>query len=101
MGNPHTISFRNCCDLRLSASNESKVTNARWKTLIEHKGLSRQAVGRFRVRSFRQSDVETTCSLKAMGKTNGGSNEGGAAGDKQLAGGVASQDGAWAVVCEQ
>ena len=29
------------------------------------------------------------CSSKAMGKTNGGSNEGGAAGDKQLAGGVA------------
>ena len=36
-----------------------------------------------------------------MGKTNGGSNEGGAAGDKQLAGGVPSQEGAWAVVCKQ
>ena len=45
MGNPHTINFRNCCDLRLSERNESKVTNARRKTMIEHNGLSRHAVG--------------------------------------------------------
>ena len=31
----------------LSERNESKVTNARRKTMIEHNGLSRHAVGRF------------------------------------------------------
>ena len=37
MENPRTINLRSGCDLRLWERNESKVTNARWKTTIEHK----------------------------------------------------------------
>ena len=64
-GKPHTINLcRNCFNLRLAERNESVVTNVRWKAMIEQK-VSRQSVGRLRVRWFRQKGVGR-CAVKNL-----------------------------------
>ena len=66
-GKPHTINLcRNCYSPRLAERNESVVTNVKWKAMIEQK-VSRQTVGRLRVRGFRQKDVWSICSQKTCG----------------------------------
>ena len=68
-GKPHKINLcRNCYNLRLAERNESKVTNAGWKTTIEQKITREQAVGRLGNRWLRQQDVGEICSQEVVGK---------------------------------
>ena len=52
-GKPHTINFcRNCYNLRLTERDESKVTNARWKSMIEQKASRGRLSAAFRSNGF-------------------------------------------------
>ena len=65
-GNTHTMNLcRNCFNLSLAERSESKVTNARWETMIEQKGLSGQAVGCFGTDGF-ISRTWKTCAAKKL-----------------------------------
>ena len=93
-GKPHTINLcRNCFNLRLAERNESVVTNAKWKAMIEQKGLEadcRPPSGQM----VSSKGCGTICSQKLVGKgLDGGGHEGGAAGE-ELASRVTVQGGA-------
>ena len=52
-GMPHTINLcRHCHNLGLAERNESKVTNARWKTMIEQKVSRGNLSAAFRADGF-------------------------------------------------